>query len=81
MNASTTDTGPQNSLRATAADRPPRDRRLSRLLAINWLIVLALASAAAHTRVAIPYSPTFLAQVQAGNVSTSSRRTRRSAGR
>jgi cell division protease FtsH len=40
------------------------------LLAINWTFVLLLYSGAAHRRVAIPYSPTFLAQVQAGNVST-----------
>src|SRR4029453_13456624 len=39
------------------------------LLAINWTFVLLLYSGAAHRRVAIPYSPTFLAQVQAGNVS------------
>ena len=40
------------------------------LLAINWLTVLVFYGAAAQQRVAIPYSPTFLAQVQAGNVST-----------
>jgi cell division protease FtsH len=40
------------------------------LLAINWALVLLFYSAAARQRVAIPYSPTFLAQVQAGNVST-----------
>src|SRR4029453_1539381 len=40
------------------------------LLAINWTFVLLLYSGAGHRRVAIPYSPTFLAQVQAGNVST-----------
>jgi cell division protease FtsH len=40
------------------------------LLAINWAFVLLFYSGAARQRVAIPYSPTFLAQVQAGNVST-----------
>jgi cell division protease FtsH len=40
------------------------------LLAINWAFVLFLYSGAAHRRVAIPYSPTFLAQVRAGNVVT-----------
>jgi cell division protease FtsH len=40
------------------------------LLAINWTFVLLFFVPAAHQRVAIPYSPTFLAQVQAGNVST-----------
>jgi cell division protease FtsH len=40
------------------------------LLAANWTIVLLLSAAAARQRVAIPYSPTFLAQVQAGNVAT-----------
>jgi cell division protease FtsH len=40
------------------------------LLAINWTSVLLFYSGAARQRVAIPYSPTFLAQVQAGNVST-----------
>jgi cell division protease FtsH len=39
------------------------------LLAINWTLVLLFYSGAARQRVAIPYSPTFLAQVQAGNVS------------
>ena len=38
------------------------------ILAANWLVVGLLTSAAAKQRVAIPYSPTFLAQVQAGNV-------------
>ena len=37
------------------------------LLAINWTFVLLFFVPAAHQRVAIPYSPTFLAQVQAGN--------------
>jgi cell division protease FtsH len=40
------------------------------LLAINWTFVLLFYGAAARQRVTIPYSPTFLAQVQAGNVST-----------
>src|SRR4029453_11253396 len=40
------------------------------LLAINWTFVLLVSSGAARQRVAIPYSPPFLAQVQAGNVST-----------
>jgi hypothetical protein len=40
------------------------------LLAINWTFVLLLYSGAARHRVAIPYSPTFRAQVQTGNVST-----------
>jgi cell division protease FtsH len=40
------------------------------LLAINWTFVLLFYSGTARQRVAIPYSPTFLAQVQAGNVST-----------
>ncbi|HEX6952919.1 MAG TPA: ATP-dependent metallopeptidase FtsH/Yme1/Tma family protein, partial [Gaiellaceae bacterium] len=40
------------------------------LLALNWTFVLLLYGAGARQRVAIPYSPTFLAQVKAGNVST-----------
>ena len=40
------------------------------LLALNWTFVLLFYGAAARQRVAIPYSPTFLAQVQAGNVAT-----------
>src|SRR6188472_3515604 len=40
------------------------------LLALNWTFVLLFHGATAPPRVAIPYSPTFLAQVQAGNVST-----------
>jgi cell division protease FtsH len=40
------------------------------LLALNWAIVLFFFSAAARQRVALPYSPAFLAQVQAGNVKT-----------
>ncbi len=54
--------------------KPPIGRRelgaLLLLLAINWTFVLLFYSGAARQRVAIPYSPTFLAQVQAGNVST-----------
>jgi cell division protease FtsH len=54
--------------------RPQIGRReigaLLLLLAINWTLVLLFYSGAARQRVAIPYSPTFLAQVQAGNVST-----------
>jgi cell division protease FtsH len=40
------------------------------LLALNWTLVLLLYGAAARQRVTIPYSPTFLGQVEAGNVST-----------
>jgi cell division protease FtsH len=40
------------------------------LLAINWISVLLFYGAAARQRVTIPYSPTFLAQVEKGNVST-----------
>ncbi len=40
------------------------------LLTINWLSVLLFYGGAARQRVAIPYSPTFLAQVRGGNVST-----------
>jgi len=40
------------------------------LLALNWVFVLALYGAAARQRVAVPYSPTFLAQLKDGNVST-----------
>ena len=39
------------------------------LLALNWTLVLLLFGGSARQRVTIPYSPTFLAQVQAGNVS------------
>jgi cell division protease FtsH len=64
------DQGPQGA----APDQKPRIGRREivvflALLAINWLFVLLFASAAAHRRVAIPYSPTFLTQVRAGNVS------------
>jgi cell division protease FtsH len=43
------------------------------LLALN-LLVASLIQAPPATRVRIPYSPTFLAQVQAGNVSSISSR-------
>ena len=36
------------------------------LLAINWTLVLLFFGASARHQVTIPYSPTFLAQVQAG---------------
>jgi cell division protease FtsH len=53
--------------------KPPIGRReigvLLVLLAINWTTVLFLSSGTVK-RVTIPYSPAFLAQVQAGNVST-----------
>jgi len=71
MNPSPTDTHQQ--------DEPPNKKpRIGRreigalllLLAINWTFVVLFYSAAARQRVAIPYSPTFLAQVRAGNVST-----------
>ncbi len=62
-----------------AADGPPnRKPQIGRrelgalllLLALNWTLVLLFYGAVARQRVTIPYSPTFLAQVQAGNVST-----------
>jgi cell division protease FtsH len=70
MNPSKTHENPQ-------AGQPSKKPQIGRreiaaflmLLAINWAFVLLFYSAAAR-RVAIPYSPTFLAQVQAGNVST-----------
>jgi cell division protease FtsH len=66
MNPSPTDDNPNK--------KPQIGRReigaLLLLLAINWVSVLAFYGTAAAQRVAIPYSPTFLAQVQAGNVST-----------
>src|SRR5262249_21264089 len=40
------------------------------LLALNWTLVLLFYGAAARQRITIPYSPSFLAQVQEGNVST-----------
>jgi cell division protease FtsH len=40
------------------------------LMAINWAFVLLFHGTAAPQRVTIPYSPTFLAQLEAGNVST-----------
>jgi cell division protease FtsH len=63
-----------NSQDAAGNPKPRIGRReigsLLLLLAINWTLVLLFYGAAARQRVAIPYSPTFLAQVQAGNVST-----------
>jgi cell division protease FtsH len=38
------------------------------LLALNWLVVMWLFSGSAASRVTIPYQPTFLAQLQQGNV-------------
>ena len=71
MNPSKTDTDPQDG---QPRKKPQIGRReigaLLLLLAINWTFVLLFYSGAARQRVAIPYSPTFLAQVQAGNVST-----------
>jgi cell division protease FtsH len=40
------------------------------LLALNWALVLLFYSLGARQRVAIPYSPTFIAQVTSGNVAT-----------
>jgi cell division protease FtsH len=71
MNPSKTDTDPQDG---QPRKRPQIGRReisvFLLLLAINWLSVLMFSGAASRQRVAIPYSPTFLAQVKAGNVST-----------
>jgi len=61
-----------------AADGPSKKPQIGRreigalllLLALNWTLVLFFHGAVARQRVTIPYSPTFLAQVQAGNVST-----------
>jgi len=62
-----------------ATDEPPNKKpRFGRreigafllLLALNWTLVLLFYGAVARQRVTLPYSPTFLAQVQAGNVST-----------
>ena len=71
MNPPPSDESPQGG----QPDKKPRIGRRELgafllLLAINWTFVLLFSSAAAHQRVAIPYSPTFLAQVRAGNVST-----------
>jgi len=65
MNPSETDENPKKSPRIGRSEVGA----FLLLLAINWTILL-LFQAAAQPRVAIPYSPTFLAQVQAGNVST-----------
>jgi cell division protease FtsH len=58
----------------TPDNRPRIGRRevgaLLALLALNWVSVLLFSSASARQRVAIPYTPTFLSQVQSGNVST-----------
>jgi cell division protease FtsH len=66
MNPSETDDNPNT--------KPQIGRReigaLLLLLAINWTFVLLFYAGGARQRVAIPYSPNFLAQVQAGNVST-----------
>ena len=66
MNPSETDNKPR--------EKPQIGRReigaFLLLLVINWAFVLLFFGASARQRVTIPYSPTFLAQVQAGNVST-----------
>ena len=71
MNSSPTDAEPQDG---PPNKKPQIGRReigaLLLLLAINWTLVLLFYGAAARQRVAIPYSPTFVAQVQAGNIST-----------
>jgi cell division protease FtsH len=71
MNPSATDESSQDG---KPGKKPQLGRReigaLLALLAINWTFVLLFYGAAARQRVAIPYSPTFLAQVQRGNVST-----------
>ena len=71
MNSSPTDAQQQGD----APNKKPQIGRreigaLLLLLAINWTFVLLFYSGAARQRVAIPYSPTFLAQVQTRNVST-----------
>ena len=53
-----------------ASDRPARDRRAPAAPRDQLGVRPPFSSEAARQRVAIPYSPTFLAQVQAGNVST-----------
>ena len=71
MNPSTTDDNPQGG---PSNQRPHVGWReigsFLLLLAINFTFVLLFFGSAARPRVTIPYSPTFLAQVQAGNVST-----------
>jgi cell division protease FtsH len=71
MNAPPTDERPQGE---QPENKPQIGRRelgvLLLLLALNWTFVLLFYGTAARHRVAIPYSPTFLAQVQVGNVST-----------
>jgi cell division protease FtsH len=71
MNKSPSDESPQGG----QPDKKPQIGRREiaaflLLLAANWTFVLLFHGATAPPRVAIPYSPTFLAQVQAGNVST-----------
>jgi cell division protease FtsH len=61
----------------STTDEPKKNPRIGKrevgalllLLAINWTVAL-LFYGAAKPHVTIPYSPTFLAQVRAGNVST-----------
>jgi len=70
-------------MKPTETDKSPEDGQAAKphlgrrelgafmlLLALNWLLVLLLYGASGPPRVTIPYSPTFLAQVQAGNVTT-----------
>jgi cell division protease FtsH len=40
------------------------------LLLVNWVLVTLLFGGAARERVTIPYSPTFLTQLESGNVAT-----------
>ena len=71
MNPSETNESPHGG---QPKERPQIGRReigaFLLLLAVNWTLVLLFFGASARQRVTIPYSPTFLAQVQAGNVST-----------
>jgi cell division protease FtsH len=71
------DSNPSDKFRSVErGDQPPPPRKphigwreiglFLLLLALNWIVVLWLFSGPG--RVAIPYSPTFLAQVRAGNV-------------
>ncbi len=63
---------------STTDDKAKTNPRLGRrelgilllLLALNWALVLLFYGLAARQRVAIPYSPTFIAQVKSGNVAT-----------
>ena len=65
---------PRNTDDTPTKESPHLGRRelgaLLLLLLINWSFVLLYSGAAAHRRVAIPYSPTFLTQVRQGNVAT-----------